>query len=266
MPTIDGPNGALHYRDEGEGDPAVVLLHAFPLGADMWEPQFEAFAPRHRVLAPDLTGFGQSHVPADRADYSVDRWADDAAALIAAAGVERPVLVGLSLGGYAAFAFLRRHGQALAGLILADTRAGPDADEIRARREEQQTLLEQAGEPGPVADRLLTPLVGATSSRREVTLALARRLLDANRVEGVIGALEALKNRPDSTADLAGIGVPTLVVAGDQDQPSPPEVAREMAAAVPGARVVIVPDAGHLSNLESPVAFNQAVAEFVGSL
>lgn len=263
MPTIDVPNGRLHYRDEGTGDPPVVLLHAFPLAAAMWAPQIAFLAPRHRVLAPDLRGFGESDVPADRDAYSVDRWADDVAAMIGALGLEQVILGGLSMGGYASFAFLRRYPAVLAGLVLADTRAAPDSAAIRARREEQQALLVAAGDPTLLSDRLLQPLVGPSSTRRDETLAFAGELLARNRVEGVIGALEAMKNRPDSTADLSRISVPTVVIVGEQDQPSPPEVAEEMANAIPGARLVVVPDAGHLSNIENPAAFNQGLQQLL---
>ncbi len=259
MPSIDGPNGRLHYLDEGAGAPAVVLLHAFPLSAAMWEPQIAALSPHHRVVAMDLRGFGGSDVPPDRSAYSVDGWADDVAALVERLGLGPVVLGGLSMGGYVAFAFVRRHRAALAGLVLADTRPAADTPEVRAKREHQQRLLEEEGVSPDVAAGLLEPLVGPTATRRAEALRRAHELLAANRPEGVIGGLEAMKKRPDSTADLGAIDVPTLVVVGEQDQPSPPDVAEKMAAAVPNARLVVVPDAGHLSNVENPEAFNQAL-------
>ncbi|MDP9387892.1 MAG: alpha/beta hydrolase [Actinomycetota bacterium] len=266
MPSLDGPNGRLHYLDEGGGAPCVVLLHAFPLSAGIWEPQIAALAPHHRVVAMDLRGFGGSDVPAQREAYSVDSWADDVATLAERLELGSIVLGGLSMGGYVAFAFVRRHRSALGGLILADTRAGADTAEVRAKREHQQRLLEEAGATTDVAASLLEPLVGPTSTRRTEALRQANELLAGNRAEGVIGALEAMKNRPDSTPDLATIDVPTLVVVGEQDQPSPPEVAEQMAAAVPAARLVVVPDAGHLSNVENPEAFNEALEGFLREL
>ncbi len=266
MPTIDVPNGHLHYLDKGSGQPALVLVHAFPLSAAMWRPQLAALATRHRVIAPDLRGFGKSDAPTERDAYSVEAWADDVAALVAALQVEPVVLGGLSLGGYVAFAFVRRHRTALAGLVLADTRPGSDKPEVLARREKQQHELQCAGEPAELADLLLGALVGATSTRRQAVLALARELMAGARPEGLIGALEAMKKRPSSTPDLASIEVPTLVAVGEQDQPSPPEVAREMADAIPGARLTIIADAGHLSNLENPAAFNQALETFLDGI
>jgi pimeloyl-ACP methyl ester carboxylesterase len=254
----------VFHLDEGAGDPPVVLLHAFPLSSAMWQHQVAHLRSRHRVIAPDLRGFGRSEVPDRRDRYSVDGWADDVAGLIGQLGLGRVVLGGLSMGGYVCFAFVRRHAEKLAGLILADTRAGPDAEAVRDRRADQQRLLEQATNPSELGDRLLGPLVGPTSTRRGQTLAVAATLLSGNRAPGVIGALEAMKNRPDSSSDLSGITVPTLVIVGDQDQPSPPEVAEEMAGAIPGGRVVVIPDAGHLSNIENPTAFNQALDDFLG--
>lgn len=237
-----------------------MLLHAFPLSAAMWEPQIECFAAAHRVVAPDLLGFGESAVPPEPDAYSLEGWADDIAALLGALRIEHAVLVGLSMGGYVAFAFLRRRGAALAGMLLADTRAAADSAEIRSKRERQQRLLAAAANPVELAQELVEPLVGRTSSRRDETLATARRLLASNPTDGVIGALEALKTRPDFSDDLGKIRVPTSVVVGDQDQPSPPEVAEAMARDIPGAAFVVIPDAGHLSNLENPSAFNEALA------
>jgi 3-oxoadipate enol-lactonase len=264
MPRI----GPLHYIDQGAGDPPLVLLHAFPLSSAMWRPQIDVLATRRRVLAPDLRGFGCSEVPADRREYSVEGWADDVAALLASLGLERVILGGISMGGYVCFAFLRRQAAAVVGLVLADTRAGADTAVVRGRREEQQQRLGAAGDGAQLSssvhgDELLQPLVGPTSTRREETLGMARRLLAGNRIEGIIGGLEALKNRPDSTGDLAGIGVPTLVVVGDQDQPSPPGVAEDMARAIPGATFALIPDAGHLSNLENPAAFGAALGKWL---
>ncbi|CAN5245740.1 alpha/beta fold hydrolase [soil metagenome] len=268
MPTIDVPAGRLHYLDSGGGGDGVplVLVHAFPLSSAMWEDQIADLAPGYRVIAPDLRGFGESDVPSEPGAYSVDGWADDVAALLGALGLARVVLGGLSMGGYVAFAYLRRHRQTLAGLVMADTRPGVDTAEVRARRDEQQRQLRAESEPVELADSLLQPLVGRSTTRREEALDTGRALLARNRTAGVIGALEALKNRPDSTGDLAGIDVPTLVVVGEQDQLSPPNVAEEMAGAIPGSRLLVVPDAGHVTNLENPAAFNHALREFLAQI
>lgn len=258
--TIDGT--LVHYLDQGDGGPALVLLHAFPLRAAMWSPQLSALAAT-RVVAPDLLGFGASDAPDDLSAYSVDIWADLVAGLLDHLGLERVILGGLSMGAYAAFAFHRRHRSRLAGLVLADTRPGPDTPEAAERRRAQIDQVRERG-TAELVETLLGGLLGEYTRRhRAEVVAEARALMDSSPA-GFMGALDAMIRRPDSTPDLATIDVPTLVVVGEQDSLSPPDVARAMHAAVPGADLAVVPGAGHLSNLEAPAAFNAALADFVG--
>jgi 3-oxoadipate enol-lactonase len=266
MPTVTLEEGTrVHCLDAGSGAPPVVLLHAFPLHSGMWEPQVAALRDRFRVVAPDLPGFGASDGPDDPTAYSMERYADLTAALLDRLGVERGVVGGLSMGGYVALAFLRRHRARLAGLVLADTRADVDTPEIRERRTRQQR---QVGEEGTAAlvDSMLEVLLSEdTRKERPEVVETARRLMD-NPAAGVIGALDAMKRRADASGDLAGIDVPTLVVVGEHDGPSPPSVAEEMHARIPRSRLAVIPGAGHLSNLEAPAVFNQALLAFLDDL
>ena len=268
MPTATLQGTTVHYLDQGSGQPAVVLLHAFPLCARMWQPQIEALASRVRVVAPDLTGFGGSDAPDDPSAYSVDGWADDVARLLDHLGLGRVVVGGQSMGAYVAFAFLRRHRSRLAGLVLADTRPTADPPEVTERRSRQQEQISTGGEAGKaeVVDGLLQTLLCAdTHEHRPDVVETARRLMD-NPPAGFVGALEAMKRRPDSVADLATVDVPTLVLVGDQDVPSPPDVAETMQEGIPGSELVVVPGAGHLSGLEAPETFNAALLDFVSRL
>ena len=268
MPTATLHGTTVHYLDQGSGQPAVVLLHAFPLCARMWQPQIDALASRVRVVAPDLMGFGGSDAPDDPSAYSVDGWADDVARLLDHLGLHRVVVGGQSMGAYVAFAFLRRHRSRLAGLVLADTRPTADSPEVAERRARQQEQISTGGEAGKaeVVDGLLQTLLCAdTHEHRPDVVETARRLMD-NPPAGFVGALEAMKRRPDSVADLATVDVPTLVLVGDQDVPSPPDVAETMQQGIPGSELVVVPDAGHLSGLEAPDAFNAALMDFVARL
>ncbi|MDP8988252.1 MAG: alpha/beta hydrolase [Actinomycetota bacterium] len=268
MPTATLDGTTLHYLDEGSGHPAVVLLHAFPLHAGMWERQIDALAERVRVVAPDLVGFGGSDAPEDPSAYSVDGWADDVARLLDHLGLDRVVVAGQSMGAYVAFSFLRRHRSRLAGLVLADTRPTADSAEARDRRVRQQEQMSAGGEAGKaevVEGLLQTLLCPDTLEHRLDVVETARRLMD-NPPHGLVGALEAMKRRPDSVGDLATVDVPTLVLVGDQDAPSPPEVAQSMQQGIPGAELVVVPGAGHLSGLEAPEAFNAALVDFVSRL
>lgn len=261
--TIDGRN--VHYLDQGVGTLALVLLHAFPLRAGMWTDQIEALTPRTRVVAPDLLGFGGTEAPDDPTAYSVDVWADQVAGLLDHLGLGRVVLGGLSMGGYAAFAFVRRHRKRLAGLVLADTRPGPDSPEVADRRRAQADQVARHG-TAELRGALLEGLLGEHTRAHRPDVVTAARALTDNPPAGFIGALGALRTRPDSTPDLAGITVPTLVVVGDGDTLSPPDVARDMHAAIPGSTLTVVPQAGHLSNIEAPEAFNRAISAFLTRL
>lgn len=263
MPEARVDGTVVHYLDKGEGEPALVLLHAFPLCAAMWSPQLDALSTSTRVVAPDLLGFGASDAPDDPSAYSVDIWADLVAGLLDHLGLERVVLGGLSMGGYAAFAFARRHRGRLAGMVLADTRPGPDTAEAAERRRGQIRQLRERGS-ADLVETLLGGLLGDDTRRHRPDVVAATRALMDSSPAGFIGALEAMIRRPDSTPMLADIDVPTLVMVGAQDVLSPPEVARALHAAMPGATLAVLPGAGHLSSLEAPAAFNAALVDLVG--
>ncbi|MFN2587748.1 MAG: alpha/beta fold hydrolase [Actinomycetota bacterium] len=265
MPTVTVDSRRIDYLDSGGGGTPVLLVHAFPLHARMWEPQMESLGDRWRLIAPDLMGFGGSDAPEDPAGYTVDAFAGDLKAVLDELGIDRAAVVGLSLGGYVALAFLRKHRSMVAALVLADTRAEADAPENVEKRTNQQGIVREQG-PGALTDGLIGALLGEpTREKKPDVVETVRRLME-NPAAGYIGALEAMKRRPDSTPDLTSIDVPTLIVVGENDTLTPPELSRKMHEHVGGSRLVVIPEAGHLSNLEAPEAFNGALAEFLSSL
>lgn len=265
MPQVTVGDRKINYLDSGGDGTAVLLLHAFPLNARMWDPQVEALGDRFRLIRPDLLGFGESEAPEDVAEYSVDAFADQAKAALDDAGVGSAVVVGLSLGGYVALAFQRRHGDTVRGLVLADTRAEADAPANIEKRTAQQGTVRSDG-PGALTEGLLGALLAATTrDNKPDVVETTRRLMD-NPAAGYVGALEAMKKRPDSTPGLAAIDVPTLIVVGEGDTLTPPELSRKLHEHIGGSRLVVLPEAGHLSNLEAPDAFNGALAEFISGL
>ena len=252
----------LAHADVGRGLP-VVLLHAFPLNRTMWEPQIAALFGECRCIAPDLRGFGDSP---RSGPYSMDRYADDVVALLDALQIDRAVVGGLSMGGYIALALWRRHRNRIRALVLADTRSGADNDEGKQKRGELIALAQSEGSAA-VADRQVTGLLGKSTREKQPELVdRIRSIMAGESPDGIVGALEAMRNRTDSTPLLAGIDVPTLIVVGDEDVLTPPKEARAMHAAIRGSRLEVIPGAGHLSNLERPAAFNAALSDFVGSL
>ncbi len=252
----------LAYEERGIGSP-LLLIHGFPHSRALWRPQLDALASDHRCIAPDLRGFGESGVAPP---YTMDRYADDLAALLDVLDVERCAVAGLSMGGYVAFALWRRHRARISALILADTRAESDD---AAGREKRVGMIEMARTKGmdAVAEAMITAMVGKTT--RESNPALlqeVRAMLSSAPTEGAIGALEAMMNRPDSTSLLAGIDVPTLLIVGGEDTLTPPEFAQTMHDAIPGSTLAEIPRAGHVSNLEQPMMFNTVVRDLLQSL
>jgi pimeloyl-ACP methyl ester carboxylesterase len=250
----------LGYEVRGSGA-ALLLLHAFPLDRRMWDETAAALAVERRVIALDARGFGESEL--GPGDHSIETLADDAVALLDALGVPMATVAGLSMGGYVALALARRHPARLGGLILADTRAGADGAEARRGRDDSIARVERDG-VAPLADgltpRLLSPSAPESLRRRVRELALPQS------PASVIAALRALRDRPDRTAELRDIRCPTLILVGGEDAITPPAEARAMAAAIPAARIVELPAAGHLSNLESPAAFAAAINSFLKDL
>lgn len=252
----------LAYDECGSGLP-VVLLHGFPHDRTLWSPQMGAFVDTCRCITPDLRGFGESCV---EPPYSVDRYADDVVELLDQLGLERAVIGGLSMGGYVAFALWRRHRARVRALILADTRAGADSDETRASRRAQIELVRSRGAAVLAAQAVPRQLGPRTRERYPDIVEVVRDIAARAPVEGIVGALEAMIARPDSTPTLATIRVPTLVLVGEDDELTPPAEATKIRDGIVGSRLEIIGGAGHLSNIERPAAFNHVLSEFLGRL
>ncbi len=250
----------LAWEDAGQGAP-VVLLHAFPLNRKMWAPQVRALAGGYRVITPDFRGHGESDAAAE--DSTMERLAEDVRGVLDALGVQRVTLGGLSMGGYVAFAFYRRWPERVAALVLADTRASADTEEGRKARFETAGIAEREGSIA-IAERMLPKLLAPTTHERhpEIVAAVREMILEAS-PGGIAGALRGMAARRASLDLLPQIKCPTLIVVGEQDVLTPPADSEAMAKEILNSRLVKIPDAGHLSNLEQPERFNQALLEFL---
>jgi 3-oxoadipate enol-lactonase len=255
---------AMWYRDLGEGDAdPLLLLHAFPLNGKMFEPQMEAFSGGRRVISPDFPGFGRS--PRTPAQPDVGYYAECVRGLLDRLEIPRVVLGGVSMGGYVAFECMRSFPERVSGLVLANTRPDPDTEEARETRKEMALRVARDGIGVLVElqmERLLSP---QTRTENENLVQKVKTIILENTPDGAVAALGAMRERPDSTATLGEIGVPTLIIGGGEDTISSPEVMGEMAGKIAEARHVTLSDAGHLSNLEDPNGFNEALGEFLES-
>ncbi len=256
--TLNGLRCA--YADAGKG-PALVLVHGFPLSRGAWQPQVEAFQAGRRVIAPDLRGLGESAPGPGIA--TMDTFADDVHALLELLGTGPVVLGGHSMGGYIALAFLRRHPGMVRGLVLVGTKAGADTPEGAAGRRATAEKVEAGGVAVVVdamAPKMVAPAHAAAWEPR------VRTLMAGATPAGVAAALRGMAERPDSTAMLSTIEVPTLVITGADDVLIPPAESEKLAAGIPGATLAVIPAAGHLVAAEQPESFNRALGDWLTTL
>ncbi len=255
-----GADLAVEVR--GEGSP-ILFIHGFPFDRTMWRHQLAGLS-RWKRIAPDLRGAGASSAPPD--GYSVARYADDIVKVLDTLELERAVVCGLSLGGYILFELLRRHAGRVRAAVFCNTKASADSAEARRGRDEMAALAERGG-AAAVAEKLVPQvLAAATVAAQPDVVAHVREMINRTPIPGLVGALRALRDRPDSTPMLGSIGVPALVVAGEEDKIAPPDVMRAMAEAIPGAQFAVIPEAGHLAPLEQPLATSRIVADFLDGL
>jgi 3-oxoadipate enol-lactonase len=265
-PALRVPAGDVELAVDVRGaGPALLLVHGFPFDHTVWRHQLAALS-RWRRIAPDLRGAGASTAPAAADGYSMERYADDLVAVLDALGVESAAVCGLSMGGYVLFELLRRHPERVRAVILAGTRPDADSAEGKRNRAALADLAEREGQDA-VAERLLPRLVAPqTAATQPEVVEQVREMARRWSVPGLVGALRASRDRPDSTDTLRGVRVPTLVLVGSDDAVAPPAVARAMADLVPGAQYQIVPAAGHLAPLEQPLATTRLLADFLSAL
>jgi pimeloyl-ACP methyl ester carboxylesterase len=255
----------LSYADEGPG-PAVVLLHGFPLSRAMWAEQIPSLGAIYRVIAPDLRGHGDS--PAPEGVYTMDEMADDVIETLDSVPIPEPIVLGgLSMGGYVALSIVLRYPERVRALLLLDTQAGADSTEVAAGREVTARSVLEANSAAPIVDamvgRLFSPVF--REERPEKVEPIRTAMAQAT-PRGIAGALRGMANRPDRRGDLAKIAVPTMVLVGEADVITPPAVARSLAEAIPGARLEVIPAAGHMAPYENPSVANAVILRFLESL
>jgi len=258
---VNGVNLAVEVRGEG---PAILFVHGYPLDRTIWSDQIAGLEGFRRI-APDLRGMGRSDAP--DLGYSMGIYAADLAALLDTLGVDDVILCGFSMGAYVGFEFVRRWRHRVRALILVSTRAEADAMEGRRARDAAAALARESG-AGAVADSMLGKMLTAATIEESPSLAeRVRALMAATPVPGMVGALAAMRDRPDSMDLLPTLeGIPALVIVGEEDQLTPPERARAMVVALPEARLVVIPGAAHLTTMEKAGEATAAMRTFLKRL
>lgn len=251
----------LHYEDRAaiidRKRVPLVLIHAFPLGPEMWNDVVELLAGRNIVV--DLPGFGNTPVP--DGPPNLDDAADALAATLDEAKIDKAVIAGLSLGGYVALSFVERHRERVAGLALLDTNMGADSEDKRAERANQVAAVRESGSEVLSVDGILGETTKKTSP---LVVANAEQLAREAHPDGVVWALEAMAARPERTYVAREAGVPILLLAGDEDTLSPIDVLRDPLIEVDDIEVVTVEGAGHLTAMEKPQEVAEALDDLVG--
>jgi len=254
------PGFTMAYDDRGRGLP-LLFIHGYPLNRTLWEPQIDDLSYTTRVLTVDLRGHGESDpMPGP---YPMDMLADDCISLLDALGITTPIVIcGLSMGGYVTFAFYRRYAARVAGLILTATRAGADSSESKANRDKSAVLAQEKG-ADVIAEAMLPRLLSPKTLTARLDLVdRVRKIMRGISVEGIVGDLTGMRDRLDSTPLLTQINIPTLIIYGADDQIIPLSEVEFIHQAIINSELKIIPDAGHLPNLEQPELFNQVVKEF----
>ncbi|MFH2053047.1 MAG: alpha/beta fold hydrolase [bacterium] len=260
MISLNGTS--LHVEDAGDprGSP-VVFVHGFPFSGAMWQPQVAAVNHRHRVVTYDLRGMGRSAV--GDGQYTIEGHVDDLIALLDHLGLTSPVIVGLSMGGYVTLRAVERHPERFRAVVLCDTRSEADDDAAKLKRAAGVAGVKRDG-AAAFAEAFI-PAVFAPGSlkAKPEAVSLIRETIAATPPLAIAGQLLAMAGRTDTSASLARIAVPTLILCGELDSVTPPALSRAMHERIPGSQLALVPGAGHLSNLEDPGFFNARLLDFL---
>jgi len=252
----------IHYEEHGAQDGMpVVFIHGFPFGMQMWTPQLGVLPTSIRAIAFDVRGHGRSDVGDGL--YSIEFFVDDLIGLLDHLNIGKAVIVGLSMGGYIALRAIERHPDRIRGLVLSNTRSEGDPNEGRVKRAATIKAIKRDG-VNVFADGFLKAVFGPASFESNPSaVQMIRSIIEQNSPIGICGTLLALAARTDTTASLATIGVPTLILVGEHDTLTPPAASASMHEKIIGSEYHIVPNAAHMGNLENPQFFNEKLFSFL---
>jgi pimeloyl-ACP methyl ester carboxylesterase len=243
----------------------ILFIHGFPFDHRMWRHQLAGLA-QWECIAPDLRGARSGEVPNLPSAYGMAAYADDLMRVLDRAQIRQAVMCGLSMGGYIIFELLRRHPHRIRAAILCNTKATADSPDAKRGRDALAATAQRGGAAAVATELIPKVLARHTLQQRVDVVREVTEMIERQPVAGIVGALHALRERPDSTPVLSRIQIPVLVIAGDDDQIAPAAGMKEMAEQIPGAEFVVISSAGHLTPLEQPDAVNRVLTHFLTQL
>jgi 3-oxoadipate enol-lactonase len=254
--------GAIEYADGGNrsGMP-VVFLHGFPFSHEMWTPQLGPVGQLHRTIAYDIRGHGMSDI--GDGQYTIDGHVDDLFAFLDLLSIRECVVVGLSMGGYITLRALEREPARFKGAVLCDTKSEADTDEAKVKRFETMKAVKRGGSVEFAEGFARAVFWEETFVSKPEVVTSIKRVIGRTPPLAIAGTLLALAARTDTTPSLGSISVPTLILVGEHDAVTPPAASRAMHERIPGSHLHLIPEAGHMSNLENPAAFNEQLLAFL---
>ncbi|WP_448594709.1 alpha/beta fold hydrolase [Thermoflexus hugenholtzii] len=266
MPEVVIRGRRMFYEEHGRGFP-VLFGHSYLWDARMWEPQVAVLSRAYRCIVPEIWAHGRSDPP-PHSPYSVDELAEDMWAFAQALGLSRFAVVGLSVGGMWGMRLALNHPEAVAALVLMDTDAGAEPEESRQRYFAMMAAVEQAGAlPPPILEALVPFFFSPVTVQRDPELIArfkaALAAVPPERLPGILAIGRGIFSRTSVLERLGEIRAPTLVVVGADDVSRPPHEAERMARAIPGARLEVIPEAGHIVNLERPDVVTPLLESFL---
>ena len=255
----------IYFVDEGnEVEIPVIFLHGFPLSHEMWKPQIKFLSEKYYVIAYDILGHGKSDV--GDGQYTIDHHVDDLFALMDLLKIKKAVLVGLSMGGYIALRAYERRPLRIRALVLSDTKSEADTDEGKIKRFAGMRDVKENGSAVYAETAVKTLFASKTFKKNPEMVQDIEKIVANTKPLGIAGTLLALAARSDTTPILSQIKVPVLILVGSEDVITPPRLARAMHKKIPHSELHIIPEAGHMSNLENPEAFNRHLLSFLEKL
>ncbi|MGH2574401.1 MAG: alpha/beta fold hydrolase [Ignavibacteria bacterium] len=258
----------LNVTEHGENNSqAIIFIHAFPLCNRMWDPQAEYFKTKYRVVVYDLRGFGHSEI--NDGQFPVDSHVDDLNSIIDKLNINKPIICGLSMGGYIALRALEMNQDKFKAVILSDTKAEADANAAKIKRAEQIKLIKSGGKnnffEGFINNALSESTLKGNEEKQKIVKFL-KEMMGWQSDTGICAGLMTLAARTDTTDSLEKVKIPALILVGENDKLVPPEFSKLMNEKITNSKLERIPESGHFPNLENPEAFNRAIENFIENL